>query len=264
MKVLDYPGAKWRIADWIIKYFPEHKTYLEPFAGSAAVLFKKEPSRIETINDLEGDVVNLFEVIRRNPERLATEIAATPFSREEYNRSFREKGQDSIQRARQFLIQSWQGYGYRVHEKTGWKNDIAGREYAYACRHWNHLPEAIVFAAGRLKMVQIENMPAIELIKRYKNPDVLIYADPPYLATTRNRKQYNHEMLENHEHMELLEVLKAHSGKVILSGYDNKLYNRELEGWTKKSKQSNAQGGLKRVETIWMNFEPTTQTAIDI
>lgn len=76
--VIKYPGAKWSLAQWIINHFPDHHSYLEPFFGSGAVLFSKQRSNIETVNDLDGDVVNLFEWIRNDPERLAREIYWTP------------------------------------------------------------------------------------------------------------------------------------------------------------------------------------------
>ena len=82
--ILKYPGGKWRIAEWIISYFPEHKVYLEPFFGSGACFFNKQPSYIETINDMNGDIVNLFRVCRDYPEELAEKINLTPFSRDEF------------------------------------------------------------------------------------------------------------------------------------------------------------------------------------
>lgn len=250
---MNYPGAKWRIANWIIEHFPEHKTYVEAYAGSAAVFFRKEPSRIETINDLDNEVINLFECIRKDSEKLAFMIMNTPFSRYEYDLAHIETN-DNFENARRLLIRSWQSFGYRTSEKTGWKNDIVGRERAYAVRHWNGLPQAILNVVDRLKQAQIECRPALEVIKKYNKSNVLLYIDPPYLLSTRNRKQYNYEMTEQ-EHIELLEVLKKHEGSVILSGYDNELYNEMLEDWSKDSIQSNAQGGLHRIETIWIKKE---------
>ena len=104
--IIKYPGAKWSLADWIIGYFPKHRSYLEPFFGSGAVLFRKERSAIETVNDLDGDVVNLFEWIRKDPERLAREIYFTPYARDEYERAYAAKDTetDSFKRAVGFYI----------------------------------------------------------------------------------------------------------------------------------------------------------------
>ena len=105
-----------------------------------------------------------------------------------------------------------------------------------------------------MKGVQIENLPAVNLIKRYDTPDVFIYADPPYLHGTRKNYLYAHEMSDE-EHEELLETLLNHPGKVLLSGYDSDLYNNMLGGWNKVQKNTRAEGGRKRTETLWMNYD---------
>lgn len=86
-RILKYPGSKWRMAKDIIDLIPQHKTYIEPFFGSGAVFFHKAPSRIELINDLNHDVVNLFECIQNNSDHLAKIVAATPYSREMYEKA---------------------------------------------------------------------------------------------------------------------------------------------------------------------------------
>ncbi len=259
-RILDYPGSKWRIADWIIQHFPVHKSYVEPFAGSAAVFFRKEASRIETLNDMDGDIINLFNCIRIDPERLAFLVSTTPYSRIEYDGAWSCEDAECFERARAFLVKSWQGFGFRVNEKTGWKKDINGREYAYAVKHWNKLPDSICIVAERLKQAQIEQRSALEIIKSFNRTDVLIYADPPYLLETRNRKQYKFEM-DSTDRILLLEALSEHKGAVILSGYDNDLYNSYLLGWKKDHIQSNAQGGLHRMETIWIKKAEVTHFA---
>lgn len=259
--ILRYPGSKWRIAPWIVSQLPKHHSYLEPFAGSLAVLFNKPLSNIETVNDLNLDVVNFFQCIREDPWRLAKIVEATPYSRHEYDGAYyAEVSEDRYEKARQFLVRCWQGHGYRVNQyKVGWKNDVQGREKAYAMRHWNDLPGRILLAAERLKQVQVECMPAIELIKRFKFPNVLIYADPPYLKETRTahtKQQYSHEMLTEQDHIEFLKAVLQHPGHVVISGYESKLYKEMLEdrGWNKANIRSNDQSGKARDEVIWMNF----------
>ena len=106
--VLKYPGAKNRIAKWICEYIPPHGVYLEPFFGSGAVFFNKEPAKIETINDLDDDVVNYFEVIRDKSDELIAALEMTPYAREEYNRAFVKSEKDSdVERARKFVIKCW-------------------------------------------------------------------------------------------------------------------------------------------------------------
>ena len=258
--VLKYPGSKWRMADWIISLMPPHKSYLEPFFGSGAVFFNKRPSRIETINDLDGEIVNLFRCVREWPEELACAVALTPYSREEYERAwsrFKAGGKAcGIEDARLTLVRYWQSHGSTSVYKGGWKNDRAGREYAYDVRYWRNLPGWVLDAAERLKDAQIEQTQAVELIRRFKHPDVLIYADPPYVVSTRKGKQYVVDMVEDRQHIELLEALKEHPGPVILSGYENELYEKHLQGWVKLHKKALAEGGRARTETVWLNYEP--------
>lgn len=109
-RILHYPGSKWRIADWIISFFPEHETYLEPFFGSGAVLFSKEPSALETINDIDGEVINLFNIIRERPEEIARAIELTPHARDEYYKSY-EPAENDLERARRLIVRLWQGRG---------------------------------------------------------------------------------------------------------------------------------------------------------
>lgn len=252
--IVKYPGAKWRIAPWIISNMAPHKSYLEPYFGSGAVFFLKEPSRIETINDLDGDVVNLFRIVRERPSELARAVTFTPYSRQEYNAAF-EPADDPIEKARRFLLKTWQGHGFRTYCRSGWKNDVAGRECSYAVRYWNELPEWMMRTASRLKDAQIEQMPAVELIRRFNRTDVLIYCDPPYVLSTRGlKRQYTHEMSDQ-DHVGLLETLLQHEGPVMLSGYDNGLYNRLLPGWTKLQKDTIAEKGKHRTETLWLNYD---------
>lgn len=250
--VMKYPGSKWSMANWIISYFPAHHSYLEPFFGSGAVLFNKPRSNIETINDLDGNVVNLFEWMRKDPEKLARAIYLIPYARQVYDDAFAAVPEDDFERAINFYIRLNMGQGFRTNgEKVGWKNDVQGRERAYAAIAWCQLPDKIMQAAERLRGVQIENKPAVELIERFNNQKVLIYADPPYVLSTRHGKQYRCEMDDDAQD-ELLDVLIAHKGPVILSGYDNPLYNQRLKDWYKVTKIAYSQIASQKTEVLWM------------
>lgn len=254
--VMKYPGSKWSLAKWIIGYFPAHHSYLEPFFGSGAVLFNKPRSNIETVNDLDNNVVNLFHCIRENPAKLASMVYMTPYAREVYEKAFEEVPEDKYEAALNFYIRLNMGHGFRTSgERVGWKNDVQGRERAYAAQDWCRLPDKIIQAAERLRGVQIENRPAVELIKRFNFPNVLIYCDPPYMLETRNGKQYRCEM-DARGHEELLRVLLQHKGPVLISGYDTELYNDMLKGWTKVQNISYSQTHSKKREVLWMNFKP--------
>lgn len=255
--ILNYPGAKWGLAKTIVDLMPKHRSYLEPFFGSGAVLFNKPPSAIETVNDLDGDITNFFTVLREYPHELAEKIAFTPYSRDVFDDAHENRGDDSFDKAYRFAIRSRMGHGFKTYEKTGFKIDVYARERSYCVDVWNRMPKDILSVAERLKGVQIENRPAVELIRKFNHENVLIYADPPYLLNTRGGKQYRCEMTEQ-DHVELLEVLRAHKGYVILSGYPSELYDRELQNWNRLTKRSYNQNSDARTEVLWCNFDTLT------
>lgn len=259
--ILKYPGGKWRIAEWIISFFPEHKVYLEPFFGSGAVFFKKEPSYIETINDIDGQIVNLFKVCRENPQELAKLINLTPFSREEFANCY-EPSADNIEQARRTIVRFHQSFGTSNSTKKSWKN-VQAASGPRCATLWNYLPESVIECCERLKDAQIENIDAIELIKRYDDKDTLIYLDPPYLPDIRKKNMYKYEY-SIEQHKELISVIKKSKSKIILSGYDNDLYNAELENWHTAEIETTAQMGLKRTEKIWCNFPIEQQLFLEV
>lgn len=261
--IIKYPGSKWSIADWIIRFFPEHHSYLEPFFGSGAVLFNKPRSNIETVNDLDDNVVNLFEWIRKDPEKLAHEIYYTPYARKIYEDAFASDPEDSLRKAVNFCVRTGMGHGYRTNgEKVGWKNDIQGRERAYAAEDWRSLPERIMEAAEWLRGVQIECRTAVDAMRRRNYKNVLLYLDPPYMPGVRHGKQYRHEMHDERSHQELLEAAMEHKGPVLISGYETDLYNDMLSGWHREETVCYTQSHSKKKEILWMNFEPAVQISL--
>lgn len=252
--LLNYPGAKWGMAKQIVSLMPPHRSYLEPFFGSGAVLFNKPPSAIETVNDIDGDIVNFFRVLREQPDDLADAIALTPYSRDVFDDAHENRGSSDFDRAYRFAVRSKMGHGFKTYQKTGFKMDVYARENSYAVKCWNRLPGDLLKAAVRLKDVQIEHRPALDLIRRFNYDNVLIYADPPYLLNTRGGKQYRHEMTER-DHVQLLDALKQHKGTVILSGYPSEMYDRELAGWSRIDRKAYNQNSDQRTEMLWCNFD---------
>ena len=251
--VLKYPGAKNRLASWIVKYIPKHKVYLEPYFGSGAVFFNKEPAKIETINDLNADVINYFKVLRDKPFELIESLQLTPYGRDEYENAYtQDLNENDIEKARKFSVRCWQGFGSSNLYKNGFRSSQQSNS-PITTKAWRELPETLKEATMRLQNAQIENLSAVDLIKRYNTQDVFIYADPPYLLGTRKGYLYKHEMSDE-QHIELLEILLGHPGKVLLSGYDNELYNSMLKDWVKVYKNTTAEKGLKRTEVLWMNY----------
>lgn len=258
--VFRYPGSKWMIADWIINHFPEgyeKMVYLEPFAGSSAVFFNKKPGVVETINDLNNDVVNLFRVLRDYPEELIAKIQLTPFSREEYRQST-IPCDEPIEKARRFMVRTTQSIGAKP--DSGWRNHKLARIGGTASK-WNGLPETLHTAVDRLKgdttnLVQIESMDALQLIEKYNFPDVLMYLDPPYVKSTRRtNKLYTVEMEEEGQN-KLLDLIVKSKAKIVLSGYQSDLYDERLKGWKKDTIQTRTTSTDIATETIWMNYEP--------
>lgn len=264
--ILKYPGSKWNIAWWIASHFPagyEDMLYVEPFFGSGAVFFTKERSKIETINDLDDDVVNLFLVARDYPEELIKKIELTPWSRSEYAKSYERDTCDKVENARRFLVRMWQGIGAKSSDKTGWRKNVMGVN-GNVPRFHTSLPDCVLNVCERLKhstgnkIVQIENRDAFELMKRHNTPDTLIYADPPYVRNTRTARTYKHEFTDG-DHAELIKILKSHVGKVVLSGYDSELYSNELSDWFRYETIARTEAAGNKIEVIWCNYESYQQ-----
>ena len=172
----------------------------------------------------------------------------TPYSREEYENCFKEisENDDPIEQARKFAVRCWFGFGSSNVYKNGFRSSQSRRS-PQTTKQWNVLPDRILRSAERLKNAQIEQLDAIELIRRYDTPDVFIYLDPPYLPGIRKSHLYKQEMTEE-QHVELLKEIKEHPARIMISGYENDLYNSMLSGWEKKQKRRQRKkesGGLK-------------------
>lgn len=264
-RVLNYPGSKWNISEQIAFMIPKHKCYVEPYFGSGAVFFSKPYiSPVETINDINSDVVNLFNCIKIDSQRLAGLIQSTPYSRESYNAAYMSEPADPYVRALNFLIKCWQGMGYRANgDKVGWKCDAMGRERMYALWNWYNLPNDIIEVCERLRAVQIENCNALELIERYSDKDTFMYLDPPYLFSSGIHKEYK-DIMSEQDHKLLLDRIVKSKANIMISGYDTALYNEILADWKKcEIKTHNSSGGI-REECIWMNYSDNQMSIFDL
>jgi DNA adenine methylase len=252
--ILKYPGAKWNLAAWIISHFPAHAHYVEPYFGSGAVFFNKAPAKHEVINDLSGDVVNLFRVIRDDGERLAALIEMTPWAREEYELSYTPTD-DPMERARRFLVRCWQGHknGGLLGKDAGWVSTGTTDNRFARPVYWSFMPCQITDIAKRLQTAEIDHKDATHCIKRHAAANVLIYADPPYPESERTfMTYYQHEMTDA-DHAALLDALDVHPGPVVLSGYHCALYDTRLAHWHTREKVAQAEKGNTRTEVLWLN-----------
>lgn len=251
--LLKYPGAKNRLASWIVSHIPPHKVYCEPFLGSGAVFLNKEPAYNEILNDIDDDIYNFFKIVREQSEEFCRLIDSTPYSRKEYSNAFNNESISELEQARRFAVKCWQGFGCGNTYKTGYRRGI-GDTSPNPAKAWAKLPEAIQFAAERLKNAQIEQVDALKLIKDMHGENTFIYIDPPYMRGTRvKKKQYTHEMTDE-QHMKLLQIVKESDCKIMISAYENELYNNTLVDWRKEYKNTTSECSRKRTEVIYMNY----------
>lgn len=293
--VLRYHGGKWRLAPWVIQHFPDHRTYVEPFGGAASVLMLKRRSYAEVYNDLDGEVVNVFRVLRDagDARRLEELLRLTPFARDEFEVAYEDNGADPVERARRTLVKSFMGFGSnsihdprpkgmrthtsRWHPPTAFRAD-SNRSGTTPAHDWQSYPGHLERFCDRLRGVVIENRPALQVMAQHDGPDTLHYVDPPYVAATRvgltKKRQkgvqyaYRHEMSDA-DHRQLAAFLHQAQGYVVLSGYPCALYHElygewsrdKLKGgWPRWSQKSLADGARPRLEYLWVS--PRTWEAL--
>jgi DNA adenine methylase len=260
--VFGWYGGKFSHLDWLLPLLPQAHHYCEPFAGSAAVLLNRDPAPVETYNDIDGEVVNFFRVLREDPEGLTRLIALTPFSREEFYIAVNEPGHGTsrLERARRFYVRARQARTGLAQTATlgRWANckNTSRAGMSGVISRWFGGIEALSEIGERLLRVQIENRPAADVIRLYDNPDTLFYCDPPYLHATRgDSKAYGFEMDEE-QHRELAVVLRRVKGKVAISGYRCELMDKLYEGWRRFDADVKHCHSIKqlRQECLWMNY----------
>lgn len=265
-----YHGGKFRLAPWIMQFFAPHTTYVEPFGGAAGVLLQKQRSYAEVYNDLDGDIVNFFRVLRVPDLRrqLLELVSLTPYARADFDEAWEETN-DHVERARRTAIRAQMGFGSAGATKgaTGFRIDTR-RAYGTAQHLWAEYPQAIAAVGQRFQGVLIENRPAIEVMQQHDRNDTLHFVDPPYVLSTRvlqanGKGYYRHEMTDA-DHLALLQVLLELEGMVVVSGYDSELYNDMLAGWETfrtKSRISAGRGTALRTEVVWIN--PASSDALN-
>ena len=258
---LRYYGGKWNLAPWIIEHFPRHVGYVEPFAGAASVLVRKEPSAIEVYNDADGEVVNFFRVLREQPDVLVRALALTPYAREELEISLEPLAEDPVERARRLFVRCWFARGgARNTWRPGWRFQRADVSRRAITEDWGDVGRLFAIAE-RFKGVQIEHAPALEVIRRFDGPATLFYCDPPYVASTRSERWgangYHTEMTDE-DHRQLGRLLNEIQGMAVVSGYDNPLYRELFEGWESVTRGTYTEGSAmdgrpRRVEVLWIS-----------
>jgi DNA adenine methylase len=255
-------GGKFSHLDWLLPLLPECKQYCEPFGGSAAVLLNRDPSPVETYNDIDGEVVNFFRVLRERKKELVEAIGLTPFSREEFFIACEApaKGISNLERARRFFIRARQvRTGLAQTASLGrWANckNTSRSGMSGVVSRWLGSVEMLPEIAERLLRVQIENRPSLEVIDLYDDCDTLFYCDPPYAHASRgDSKAYGFEMTDQ-EHRAFAGKVQSVKGKVAVSGYRCALYDKLFKSWERIDAPEKNCHSVKqqRQECLWVNF----------
>lgn len=261
--VMRYHGGKWELArKFILPNLPISRIFIDDFAGAGSVLLQRARSHAEILNDMDGETVNVFRVLRnkRQAAKLRSLCLLTPYARQEFDDSFIPTD-DSIEQARRTIFRSFSGFGSGAATgmNTGFRTSF-GRAYSTAADDWTNWPTYIDWFTNRLRGVVIENRPALELLKRFGSyADALFYLDPPYLPSTRNTQTsaglaqvYRHEMTEA-EHVVLLEAIRQVTAMVAISGHPSALYDEMLTGWKRLQHRHFGDGHAERIEVLWLN-----------
>lgn len=253
-----YYGGKKTLAGAIADLLPKHRHYVEPFAGSLAVLLAKPPSLMETANDLDHRLMTFWRVLREQPTELARICYLTPHSRAEHQASYDVDGLDELEVARRVWVSLTQGRGNTL-RRTGWRHfqDPSRRGPMGMPQYLEAYVDRMAPAVARLRRVSLECREGLEVIREYgRHTDVCIYADPPYLGTTRSSRQYVVEMSSQVEHEALAEALNECRAAVVLSGYHSPLYDALYAGWhvlELKAFTGQANTNGTRTEVLWSN-----------
>jgi DNA adenine methylase len=256
-------GGKYSHLDWLLPLLPPAHHYCEPFGGSAAVLLNRPPAPVETYNDLDGEVVNFFRVLRDQKEALVEAIGLTPFAREEFSLavSLDDSPSTDLERARRFFVRARQARTGLAQTATlgRWANckNTSRRGMSGVVSRWLGSIEGLPEVALRLLRVQIENRAALDVIRLYDDRATLVYCDPPYPHDSRGDSHaYGFEMSDM-AHRELADVLHACKGRVAISGYRCALMDELYGGWRRADAPAKLCHSVKteRQEALWMNYD---------
>ncbi len=258
-----YFGSKNKIALQLCSELPPHYCWVEAFCGSAALTLAKPPAAIEVINDIDGEIVNVFEQLRDNQDEICRLVSLTPYAKQELVKARTINPNDSeLERARKFLVQAMFAInGVFGREKGGFSYSQSYSRNVRDARvnRWYNLPERLEKVVERLRSVRVENRDAIELLEMFAyRPATLVYMDPPYLG--ERTEGYINDANDEVYHLEMLQLADKAKCMIFISGYENELYNRFLikkNGWERKTietitKDSNGKSH-DRSEVVWMN-----------
>ena len=265
LNLVSYFGGKFPHLSWLIDQFPKgNYHFIDLMCGSANIALNVDYPLI-TVNDLNDEIINLFEVLRTDHERFINLIYFTPFSRSElYKIIDSPVSEDPVERAMQYFVRCQLGYGangsQNNHKGAGFEYKLHTTNY-YRVDNWNLKLKKMAAIVEKLKSFQVEGRDALDLIDKLDKPRNLIYIDPPYLMKVRTSgKRYLHEVDEAWHATLAEKVQQLNNALCVISGYDHRMYAELFpEFYKKEGPQSNAtvsKRGIK--ECIWCNYDPDT------
>lgn len=216
LSAFPYPGGKTAYCREVIRRMPDHRRYVEPFGGSAAVLLNKPQSYIEVFNDLDDDVVHFFRVLREQRDELEAWLSQTPYSRSVYENWVSDfysenRPDDDVERAGRWFYLRYTQFNGSLDRRNGFKTGGKRNE----ARSFRGGISDLDTVAARFSEVTIECQPYNEVLDRYDNPDTLFYLDPPYYETASNRDHYR--VGGDFDHERFVDELRDREGDWIVS-----------------------------------------------
>lgn len=257
-------GGKFYLAQWIISHFPANyaeMTYLEPYCGGANVLLNKQKSSIEVINDLDDNIVRIYQALRDEPKEFIRRLNLCKYCEKTFERAAKKaktaEFDDYLDQAvNEFIVRRMSRGGLK--KAFAWSNRLRGGQPGDV-NAWETALKGLPDLAERLKEVYAFSKPAIEVMKTFNQPDAFVYCDPPYLHETRVSKTVYSSEMTTDDHIELAHMLNSWNGKAMLSGYMSPLYRRLYRDWNIEKKKisnhsSQQKSKEKKVEILWKNF----------
>ncbi len=253
-------GCKSKLVKKIVRYFPEHRTYVDVFGGSGAVLLGKRPSKVEVYNDINKKMFSLFSVLsdKEKTQELVRRLEFTPYSRDVFDDAIARvhTEPDEIELARLMIVVQRQSHG-GCGKQWSYCVDAHSGGYSGSVRRFHAGIERLKTIQKRMRKVQIENLCFSDLLPRYDRSQTLFYLDPPYVPDTRAQKDYyEHEMCVE-DHSRLVDILLGLDGMCILSGYRTHVYDPlDQAGWNRVEIDTYtwaSRHNRQRVECLWIS-----------
>ena len=264
---LRYPGSTWNLIEWHLSFVPPHYGFISPFAGSATEFLRKKPSKLDVYNDLNGDLVNFFRVLRERPDELIAQIELTPYARAEHEYCL-QPCDDPLERARRFYVVSWQSFkpndkklSWRCHKSMANKKGDLVR-YTNSAIDFEHGKSSLVAIADKFRGVEIENVDGIEMAADYGRAGNFLYCNPPYVTqTVESNTHYQNGQWPDSTHLDLFNAMQQNKGMAMVCGYASKLYTDTYEaaGWERHDRKART-SGKDKIESVWLC--PKTQAAL--